>query len=286
MAQINGISGMTPGEIAFELNRGGRFVVYRYCFSAVVVTMTQNTGVYLVRADKSRIMKGMPWTLLTLCAGWWGFRGDQSERFSRYGSICRVAPTSQQKSLPHSKYPVCGGMLSAHPDSYGQNQAKSDRREVLPFCSRPGFCPTRATCDSPFSGLRRPGCTSPWRFGRTVGQQVNTPWSRGRVRLKGISRTTPIGWLQHASGARRPRVTAGLRAPHPSCLRRHSALSRSSSRQKAAMSWNAQRLCSRAGSADLLMPVRTENSPTLNISVHRFNCSRIGSPTPHQHAGH
>ena len=50
--------------------------------------------------------------------------------------------------------------------------------------------PTRATCDSPFSGLRRPGCTSPWRFGRTVGQQVNTPWSRGRVRLKGISRMT------------------------------------------------------------------------------------------------
>ena len=38
------------------------------------------------------------------------------------------------------------------------------------LCSRAGFCrSTRATCDSPFSGLR-PGCTSPWRFGRTVGQ--------------------------------------------------------------------------------------------------------------------
>jgi hypothetical protein len=73
MAQINGISGMTPGEIAFELNRGGKFVVYRYCYSAVVVTMTQNTDIYFVRAEKSRIMKGLPWTLLTLCVGWWAF---------------------------------------------------------------------------------------------------------------------------------------------------------------------------------------------------------------------
>ena len=49
------------------------------------------------------------------------------------------------------------------------------------------------------------------------GLSANTPWSRGRVRLKGISRTTLIGWLQHVSGARRPRVTASLRAPHPRC---------------------------------------------------------------------
>jgi hypothetical protein len=72
MAQIQGISGMTPAEIAFELNRGGRFVVYRYCFSAVLLTVMQGTDVYLIRADQSRIIKGLPWTLLTLVVGWWG----------------------------------------------------------------------------------------------------------------------------------------------------------------------------------------------------------------------
>jgi hypothetical protein len=28
-------------QIAFELNRGGRFVIYRFCFSAILVTVMQ-----------------------------------------------------------------------------------------------------------------------------------------------------------------------------------------------------------------------------------------------------
>jgi len=57
MDQIQGISGMTPAEIAFELNRGGRFVVYRYCFSAVLLTVMQGTDVYLIRADQSDVAR-------------------------------------------------------------------------------------------------------------------------------------------------------------------------------------------------------------------------------------
>jgi hypothetical protein len=72
MAKIKGIDGMLPQEITFELNRGGKFVVYRYCFSALVVTVMQGTDIYFVRADESRIGKGLPWTLLTLLVGWWG----------------------------------------------------------------------------------------------------------------------------------------------------------------------------------------------------------------------
>jgi hypothetical protein len=72
MANIKGIDGMSPQEIVFELNRGGKFVVFRYCFSALVVTVMQGTDIYFVRADESRIGKGLPWTLLTLLVGWWG----------------------------------------------------------------------------------------------------------------------------------------------------------------------------------------------------------------------
>jgi hypothetical protein len=32
MANIKGIDGMTPDQVAFEVNRGGKFVRYRYCF--------------------------------------------------------------------------------------------------------------------------------------------------------------------------------------------------------------------------------------------------------------
>ena len=72
MAQIQGIGGLTAEEISFELNRGGKFVIYRYCFSALIVTVMQNTDVYFVRAQESRVGKAVRWTLLTLVAGWWG----------------------------------------------------------------------------------------------------------------------------------------------------------------------------------------------------------------------
>lgn len=64
---------MTPLEISFELNRGARFVVYKYCVSAVVMTVMDSTDIYFVRAKESRIKKGILWTMLTLVAGWWGF---------------------------------------------------------------------------------------------------------------------------------------------------------------------------------------------------------------------
>jgi hypothetical protein len=72
MANIKGVAGMSPQEISFEINRGGRFVCYRYCFSALVITVMQGTDIYFVRAGESRVMKGLPWSLLTLLAGWWG----------------------------------------------------------------------------------------------------------------------------------------------------------------------------------------------------------------------
>lgn len=70
--KIVGIAGMTPHELGFELNRGGKFVIYRYCFSALVVTVWNTTDIYFLRAGESRIGKGLPWSALTLLVGWWG----------------------------------------------------------------------------------------------------------------------------------------------------------------------------------------------------------------------
>ncbi len=72
MSKIHGITGMSPQEISFEINRGGKFVCYRYCFSALVVTIMKGTDIYFVRAGENRVAKGLPWTLITLVVGWWG----------------------------------------------------------------------------------------------------------------------------------------------------------------------------------------------------------------------
>jgi hypothetical protein len=68
----NSIAGMSPNEIAFEIQRGGRFVVYQYCFSIIFMTFKRNAPVRFVRAGESASAKGLPFTLLTLVVGWWG----------------------------------------------------------------------------------------------------------------------------------------------------------------------------------------------------------------------
>lgn len=72
VAKINGIEGMSPAEITFELQRGGKFVNYSYCVSAIVITFRRGSDIYFVRSGDSRLAKGLPWTLLSLVAGWWG----------------------------------------------------------------------------------------------------------------------------------------------------------------------------------------------------------------------
>jgi len=59
-------------EVADEINRGGRFVVYQYVVSLVFVTFRRNAPLQFIRAGESPAMQSFPWTLITLFLGWWG----------------------------------------------------------------------------------------------------------------------------------------------------------------------------------------------------------------------
>lgn len=72
MRATSAVSGMSPHEIAFEIQRGGRFVVYQYCISLVFITFRRNSPVRFVRAGESAVTAGLPFTLLSLALGWWG----------------------------------------------------------------------------------------------------------------------------------------------------------------------------------------------------------------------
>jgi hypothetical protein len=63
---------MTAEQVRFEPQRGGKFVVYNYCISLLVVTFRRSTDVYFIRENENAVVKGLPWTLLTLVMGWWG----------------------------------------------------------------------------------------------------------------------------------------------------------------------------------------------------------------------
>jgi len=66
------LSGMSPSEVVFEVQRGGRFVMYQYCVSLVFLTLRRNSPVKFIRAGESAVTAGLPFTVLSLVVGWWG----------------------------------------------------------------------------------------------------------------------------------------------------------------------------------------------------------------------
>lgn len=71
--EIRGAETLTDEQFSAAIANGGRFVVYSYSISLVFVTFRQSSAVHLVRADETGIWNGIPYTLLSLVAGWWGF---------------------------------------------------------------------------------------------------------------------------------------------------------------------------------------------------------------------
>jgi hypothetical protein len=73
LSGIVGAEGLTVGDLADELERGGRLVIYYYCISVGILTFHRSSKVHLVREGESAVAKSLGYTLLSLVAGWWGF---------------------------------------------------------------------------------------------------------------------------------------------------------------------------------------------------------------------
>jgi hypothetical protein len=69
---INGIEGITAGDLYWELKAGAKFVVYQYCVSIILLTFRRTSDIYFVRAGQHAVSRGLPYTLLSLLFGWWG----------------------------------------------------------------------------------------------------------------------------------------------------------------------------------------------------------------------
>ncbi len=73
MAQIDGLEGLDGAALAREMDRGGRFVTFSYCVSIVLMTFKRPSKIFFIRAGEGTFGKSLPYTLLTLVVGWWGF---------------------------------------------------------------------------------------------------------------------------------------------------------------------------------------------------------------------
>ena len=70
--QIKGIDGIEPERLEHEVRRGGKFVIYHYVISIVVMTFRRPSDIYFIPAGESSVGKGLVFSLLSLVLGWWG----------------------------------------------------------------------------------------------------------------------------------------------------------------------------------------------------------------------
>ncbi len=70
--KINGVDGLTVAQVQSDVAKGGRFVVFQYCISVIVMTFRRGSDIYFIKAGESAFGRGLGYSLLTLLLGWWG----------------------------------------------------------------------------------------------------------------------------------------------------------------------------------------------------------------------
>ena len=115
--KIIGIEGMTPSQLNFELQRGGRFVIFQYAISVIILSFRRPSNVYFIRAGEGTTSKSISFTILTFLAGWWGipfgpiftvqalvtnFRGGKDVTKQIVASLNKPAPSAQPVAAPVS----------------------------------------------------------------------------------------------------------------------------------------------------------------------------------------
>ena len=72
MTKIKGIEGVKAAELFGELAKDGKFVVYQYCVSIIILTFKRSSDIYFVRGDENPVTKGLLFSAISFLFGWWG----------------------------------------------------------------------------------------------------------------------------------------------------------------------------------------------------------------------
>ncbi len=70
--KIHNIEGWSNARLRLEVKEGGKFIVYQYVISILIMTFKRPTDVYFIKKDENRFVPAIMPSLLTLIFGWWG----------------------------------------------------------------------------------------------------------------------------------------------------------------------------------------------------------------------
>jgi hypothetical protein len=86
---ISGIVNMSPDQLRHEIERGGRFVIFEYCISVVVLSFKRVSGIHFIKAEESAFRKGALYSFISLLLGWWGIPWGPIWTISSLVTNCR-----------------------------------------------------------------------------------------------------------------------------------------------------------------------------------------------------
>ena len=69
--EILGIDGMTRDELAFELQRGGRFKAFQFCASTFITACSTSSDIFFYRAGESAAREIVHYSFASVVLGWW-----------------------------------------------------------------------------------------------------------------------------------------------------------------------------------------------------------------------
>lgn len=69
---IKNIEGLSGDQIRSLVAQGGKFVMYKYCISVVVMTFNNPSDFHFIHPGKSRVEPGLGHLFTNFFLGWWG----------------------------------------------------------------------------------------------------------------------------------------------------------------------------------------------------------------------
>jgi len=70
--EIKNIDGLRVSQIRDMIQQGGKFVVFPYTVSFVLMTLKRSSDIYFIKADENTFKYSYGYVFLNLIVGWWG----------------------------------------------------------------------------------------------------------------------------------------------------------------------------------------------------------------------
>src|SRR5262245_45616080 len=73
MTKIVGLEDIqSGGHLQQDIAQGGKFVIFQYCIYLLIITFKRSSNIYVISHADNAVVKGLPFTFLSLVLGWWG----------------------------------------------------------------------------------------------------------------------------------------------------------------------------------------------------------------------